>query len=68
MTPTTDQGKCMDEKPELLPHSVGDCEMLPNVDGRWVTRSSIVRLLDWVTDNDDRDVMLEKIAQLKEIL
>ena len=60
--------RLIDEMPEVELHTVGDCEMLPNMNGEWVTKSSIKTLLEWVVDNDDRDVMMERIAQIREVL
>jgi hypothetical protein len=47
-------------------HSIGDCEMLPRPNGQWMTVSNLCDLIDWLSENDGRDVMLVKIEHLKE--
>lgn len=50
--------------PDITLYSVGECEMLERANGAWMTRANVRQLLEWVMDNDDRDVMFEKLLYL----
>ena len=52
--------------PAFTRYSVGDCEMRPNPGGGWVQVSDILRLIDWLTDEDNAETMLIKLDYLRE--
>lgn len=56
------------ELPKFERYAVGDCEMLERPLGSWVHIEDISNLISWITDNDDRDVMLAKLKMLEEVL
>lgn len=55
------------EVPILERYAVGDCEMLLRQYGNWINVDDVSKLLDWLTDNDDRDVILAKIKHIQDI-
>jgi len=54
------------EQIHITRYTVGDCEMLERPTGSYLLVSEIHTLLDWITEHDDLDVMLAKIAIIKE--
>lgn len=38
--------------------------MLERGNGAWISRANVRQLLEWVMDNDDRDMMFEKLLHL----
>lgn len=40
--------------------------MYPNAEGRWVELQDLLKVLEYIADDDDRNAMLAKIAELKE--
>lgn len=55
------------EVPILERYAVGDCEMLIRHHGNWINVDDVSKLLDWLADNDDRDVILEKIKHIQDV-
>jgi hypothetical protein len=56
------------EKPLLMRHSVGECEMIPHGNGSWVNVKQLRTLMDRLTDDDSSVVMLAKIKQIMDVL
>ena len=57
-----------DDLPHFQRYGVGDCEMLPRDLGSWIHVDDVSNLLDWIAEEDDRNVMLAKIKALDQKL
>lgn len=52
--------------PPLHRYGVGDCIMLEDDNGPWIRTDQLIDIIEWLTANDDRDVILKKLEHLKE--
>lgn len=57
----------IDDCPRIARYAIGDCEMLEREYGTWLSRETVQQMLEWVMEHDDRDVMLQKLAYLKDL-
>lgn len=58
----------IDEMPPIEKYAVGECEMLHRENGAYMHVNKIRALIDWLTDDDDREVIMTKLAQLRGLI
>lgn len=54
--------------PTIERFTVGDCEMLLRPLGSWVHIEDISKLIAWISEDDNRDLMLEKLKHIESVL
>lgn len=52
----------------LQRYTVGDCEMRESPNGNYIATTDLVRIIDWLTDEDDAPTMLTKLDYLREAI
>lgn len=51
--------------PEMIRYGVGNRQMNEWPNGDYVTVHDVYKIIDFITDNDDRDLMLSRLETMK---
>ncbi len=56
------------DMPIIERFGVGDCMMLSSAKGTYMQVADLTKIINWLTDDDDREVILTKLDHLKEVI